>query len=184
MGKKKVREQAQREFAQKRAQRRLRMMNMFDRLQEANKLPLGHYERTKAREAIDEEYAACQEQERKLMRSIPKKVRRYSIDPRKAKWIVDELCDLSGMRRIRGIIFSSEEVHRYSAAHYNPAKKEIHVGWQTVGVRTLLHELAHHFKIEDRMPGGMHGESFLWCERFIFDLFKKELIPKWETSKV
>lgn len=108
---------------------------------ETEKLPLGHYSRSKAAKAVERIYQKCHAINAKWHRRFPKWVHgQWSVD--QAKKHCNELCRALGERNmIRKIVPYSTDVYCAAAAHY--CCNEIHFKW-SITYGTLIHELAHH----------------------------------------
>jgi len=152
--------------------------SLLDKLQKSKKLPLGHVGRKEAEEKVNREYEKAYEQEVAFLKQLPKRFRR-SLEPDRAREVVSTLCSLTGTREPK-IVFASLEVHPMAAAHC--AWKELHFRWGNVPLSLVIHELAHHVNNMDKCGGG-HGESFLWTEQFLFDLFMREVLPEWKRKE-
>jgi hypothetical protein len=148
-------------------------MNLFDRLAESKKLPLGHYERNEASKAVSEVYLLCRENESKFCKLLRKKFKTGWLSSKKPevwKKLCDKICDVYGIVRIKTFVLSSPDCHACSGGHYS--RREIHVPHNYCELRVCLHELAHHFQIMDDKRGG-HGQDFIEYENLVFDGFWK-----------
>jgi hypothetical protein len=146
---------------------------ILERLQQAQKLPLGHIERKKAQEAVEEVYGPCQKIESKWAKRLSRKHILFFVDPRNALSICLQLCEMTGTKPLKKIIFNSQDVSSCAGAHYDFLEKEIHLKWNFCSLTTLIHELTHHIERRD-----VHGELFQWTENYLFSLLYTMLTGK------
>ncbi len=179
-------------------------MSVIDRYEKAKKLPPGHYERTNAKKAIDEEYKYARILEEFWMKKLKKKI--INIDPNRGRYdeksnenrkliikeIIITLCDEIGSKRPKEIVYDYSLIPKGAGACYIPIKKTIALGYP--GILSGVHELAHHISFIERisikeMPkhlaflgeeivSAMHGKSFLWSEDLLFQTLSKVLGAK------
>ena len=142
---------------------------LLERLAESRKLPLGHYDRVLAKEAVDREYADCHKQEAEWYRKIPRmfRVLRTREQVLSLAW---HLCNDSGITQIRLMHFASKECKSFVSAHYNPRTKSVHFAHDVpMQITLVVHEVCHHVSIEESRYYG-HGERFCWNERYLFGI--------------
>ena len=145
-------------------------MNYIQNWVEAKKLPLGHYDRTKAAHLLDLEYRASSENERLLMKKfkLPSNIKSLQ----EAANLSGFVCKQLGVKPIKKIRISTIEVE-IGVAHYNGEKKEIvckPFSWCSVSI--ILHETAHHVIQVEKNMSGVHHKDFLWVEELLFEVAK------------
>lgn len=129
-------------------------------------LPLGHIERTKAKEAVKEEYAACNKQEKEYTKRVWGKKPPPQFTTEQVMPVCIALCKAIGSKPPKGVLLTDKPWN-----YYRFSSKTIHL-FKVVRITSIIHELAHHVANVERMnKGGMHGEGFLEVERILFDIF-------------
>jgi len=141
-------------------------MNVLERLAKAKQLPMGHYERTNAKKAVEAEYAACHKQELDWESRLS--VTRFD-DIQKAVDFCYWLCASIGSRPIRRLVVNSPDV-KVGMAHYDANTKSIHFKYNWLTTAVLVHETAHHIKWVERYRGDSHGKEFLEIEKLLFEV--------------
>lgn len=152
----------------------------LERLAKSKQLPIGHIERKKAKEAVKKIYQKCFDIERLWGKRIRRKVSLYSNSKDEMLSLCNNLCDIIGTPRIRGIILCSKDVRECSGGHFNLMKNEIHFPNNSCSLITVVHELTHHIERRD-----IHGDYFCWTLNYLLALtYKiltgKELHSDWE----
>ncbi len=135
-------------------------MNCLTLLEKASKLPLGHYDKAKAREAVDKEYDACHKQSAILNKKYKFK---YIIEPQEAFDLCWNICDSIGQKKLKKIVVKSKDVSPFAGAHYT--RGEIHFPYNYITISTLLHELTHHF-----CQMGGHGKEFMEMQELVYEI--------------
>lgn len=130
------------------------MSDMFDKLAESRKLPLGHYGRRDAQDRVDREYAACREISVKWCKKLKRKAWVLTAD--QVRTLYRELGECIGQRPLRRVTFRSTEVHSMAAAHYK--SREIHFRGDSASFATAVHEYTHY------AAGSHHGHGPVFCE--------------------
>lgn len=151
-----------------------RIFNLFQRLEDSKKLPIGHIERIKAEKAVNAIYKQCSEQERLWHKQLPKSYRRnsYITDKKFTRRLVNYLCDSLGTVRVKALWWKSPDVSKYATAHY--MRGEIHFKYGGAGLTTIIHETTHHIQRVEGFGLG-HGDDFCMLERMLFPLAKEFL---------
>lgn len=145
------------------------MFNKIQRNNEAQKLPLGHVERFKARESLNEEYQRCHKLQRFWIKKIGKKAIIFETEKQALKFC-NKICKELNNSPINKVVFSSDSLKPGTAGHYS--NKEIHMGYPGFG--TLIHELSHHFS--RKVP--IHGKDFCVCMDILFQIAYRECVGK------
>lgn len=137
------------------------MPNMFKKLEEAEKLPIGHVGRREAEQTIYNTYRMCHSIERFWNKRFDYRL----LEPKEARQIADGLCSMLGQAPVKKIIFESSEVGFVmgwlglgNGAFYQNGR--IHIKYWNCSIPLLVHELCHHFGENG------HGEQF--CEMLVF----------------
>jgi hypothetical protein len=127
--------------------------------EESKKLPLGHYERKRAKERVDKIYRRCHEQEASWEKRLKRYLPKDSLTLKQARKLVDKVCEALHIRRIRRIVIKSCEVPAGAGACY--FRGEIHFPSSYIRFSSLMHELSH-VEVYD------HGDDFLEVEELVF----------------
>lgn len=144
-------------------------MSPFDNYIKSKKLPLGHYDRKKAEEALNKEYHCCSEENKKWMKKIPKK--HQFLNKQQSINLIWKICNQLGIKCLKKVYFNSQELELYTVGHYNSFDKSIHLAYkETIPISLLIHELAHHVKSVEKISGTIHGEGFVWVQNFLFEV--------------
>ncbi len=138
------------------------MNNWIALAEKASKLPLGHYAKVEAREAVDQEYSACRKQSGTLIKKHKIKIR--YIDPQDAMDLCLSLCSFLGSNPLKCIVIKSKDVSPFAGAHY--CRGEIHFPHEYIHISTLLHELTHHFCRDSHYTG--HGNVFMELQELVY----------------
>lgn len=142
-------------------------MSILEEYNKSLKLPIGHYDRKKAKEKLDREYEECFSQERELV----KRLKNPSIPKDKILALCDFVCDTLSVRRIKSVVLRSNRITPGAAGEYHPSDRTIHFPYNFARTITLIHELSHHIVGMERgfSYGGMHGKGFLEAELLVFE---------------
>lgn len=141
---------------------------IFNDLDEAKKLPLGHYERDLAYRAIDKEYYGSREIERRMCKRFSRAIRHIpAFDTPRAITLLTHLSQLLEIRPPK-IQLSSKDCHPSTIGHYVALGRTIHIRFSTADISTLLHEFAHHVASERRLGWG-HGDGFLQALELVWE---------------
>lgn len=158
----------------------LKVRSPLDRLREAkDSLPLGHYDRKAAERAVQNEYAACKEQERAFLKQIPHNAR--FIGKEQVCWLVWAICNELGFAAPKMLYFGSSECEYPVYAMYVYRTRSIHFRCRPpVSTTTATHELSHHIQaLDNSISFDTHGSNFYFVERLCFEvaisLFNKNL---------
>ncbi len=92
-------------------------MDLLGNLEKAMQLPLGHYGRDQAKNAVTAEYKQCHDLERVWAERFP--VRIFDSLQEAANFC-HWLCVSIGSRPVRKVVRYSPAVHRMASAHYDP----------------------------------------------------------------
>mgnify|MGYP001613513408 CR=1 FL=1 len=55
-------------------------------------------------------------------------------------------------------------------------RRTIKLPYKFIPLRTLLHELAHHFQSLEKSCGYSHGKEFIFYLNFVYDVFEDDLM--------
>jgi hypothetical protein len=155
------------------------MSILLKKLEEAEKLPIGHIGKREASAAVSRVYGKSREIERIWSKRFRRNNVNTKVDEKSATELCLKLCKLTGTIPIKRIVFNSQDVHEFASAHYK--RGEIHVKfWFDFYV--IIHELTHHVENRDHR----HGELFCWTENYLFALAYellsgKKIKPDWEV---
>ena len=146
------------------------MSKLTQRLQKSLSLPLGHYERKEAKEALQAEYSACWEMERKWHKQLKRK--RVASFIALADWNtywLRSLCSSLGERSYPYAVLT--ELPFAVGGRYTPPRK-LEIAYPNPPATLMIHELAHYVCAHNNMRrGGPHGEDFLIVEDMLFNSF-------------
>ena len=138
---------------------------LLERFQETQKLPLGHYARTRAEKALRAEYSACNESANKLIRKVPKKYR--VLNSVQSLNLIRFLCAETGSRMPKKVCFGSNKVAWGATAHYDYADKSIHFCWNINHVSVVIHETVHAVGVSS------HGADFVEVQELLFQVTER-----------
>ena len=137
-------------------------MNCLTLLEKTSKLPIGHYGKKEAQEAVDNVYKACHEQARDLIKKH--KIKKKYFEPQEAFDFCAEICNSLGHKQLNKIVLRSPDVSEFAAAHYK--NKEIHFKYTAICISVLLHELTHHLCHKYYAE---HGKLFLEMQELAYE---------------
>jgi hypothetical protein len=138
-------------------------VSLLAKLAESQKLPLGHYGRKEAQEAVDKEYHACHEQVKVLVKQY--RIKKRYFEPQEAVDFCAEMCERLGSKPLKYIVIRSKDVGPCVGAHYDYGT--IHFPHNYIQTSTLLHELTHHLAVESHYHG--HGKIFLELQALLYE---------------
>lgn len=155
----------------------MRARTAIERWNESLNLPLGHIERTAAREAVNAIYKDSREQERKWNKRRKRKFTR--LDQKQAVRFVREMCEALGEDRPPALVWESTELLRGTAGHCNFSKRELHF-WSCnyFSTSSLIHELTHYI---GKVCG--HGDDFCDLELLLFEV-ADVILKKWKEEEM
>ena len=142
-------------------------LSPLKRLEEAGWLPLGHYERKEAQEAVNKEYALIHSLERELKPMLPVQ---YVDTLQEAATFCYKLCTAIGSRPVKKLVVSTRIVPRTASACYVPWEKAIHFNYRCFHISTLIHETAHHVHFVEQYGGEMHGREYCEIVKLLYDV--------------
>jgi len=144
----------------------MKHISVCDRLIISQRLPLGHYERKAAQEAVAAEYAHSDKIENQFWKNQSYANCRIKFDA--TITLCNTLCDMLHVRRLKYVKRNISGVFD----HYMGGERTIYiiVHNEVCSVRILLHELAHHVVGMEGLIG-MHNRDFLWVEELLFDAY-------------
>jgi len=151
-------------------------MSPCTRMEEARKLPLGHTERAAASRALVVEYGACQKRQRELHETLMPFKLRHRLGPGSAsctgyqsRQIIAHLDKECRVRRCNLI----EATSPGAGGFYRSQGKTIGLpSLDHIYILTLLHEYAHHLFSQEKMRGAVHGEQFIFCLEWIYNVLE------------
>jgi hypothetical protein len=150
-----------------------KQINLFKRLEEASKLPLGHYEKKKAEEDVIKEYFLCHKKEVEIARFFKKKRGWFDNKVQEAANFCGFLCEEIGSKKIKTLVINSDKVPLFSGGCYNTWTREIYFPDGYLPIYLLIHETSHHIQHIERIEGSIHGEEFVEIEQMLFEIAKK-----------
>jgi len=151
-------------------------MRPLERLEKTWNLPLGHYDRTAAEEAVEREYEKCKLIELAWMKRLGKKRKHLNyLSLNDACKLVYDICHALGYRCPSRLILRSKEVPPMAAACYLVGRREIHFVFTAISVRILIHELTHHVLHEDKKLCHTHGSEFCDYEMILIEVTEEVL---------
>jgi hypothetical protein len=154
----------------------MKHINVCDRLIISQRLPLGHYERKAAREAVAAEYEHSDKIENQFWKNQSYANRWIKFDA--TITLCNTLCDMLHVRRLKYVKRNISGVFD----HYMGGERTIYIvvltpyssgrlRQESCSVRVLLHELAHHVVRMEKGLIGRHNRDFLWVEELLFDAY-------------
>lgn len=139
------------------------MTHVVDEFIKSQSLPLGHYARKHAKEAVRVEYSECMAAEDAFWAQY-KGDRVIPFD--NTITLANKLCDFLRVRRVRNV-YETKEAYQYYDYMQRSIYLNVYVG--RCCIRPLIHELAHHVAMAECRYSGHHGD-FLWVEQMLFDV--------------
>jgi len=134
------------------------------------------------REEAEKEYGECVKLEKELKRkykSIITTRRRMDYALSNLQWIVDNLCERLGSKKVK--VAHLPPIGHKECSHYDG--KFIVIAYHCLHewtISTLLHELAHHIVCKEGMKSHSeeshcHSGDFLWVLEMLYDMWYGEM---------
>jgi len=143
-------------------------VSLLEDYEDSKKLPLGHYGRKEAKEAVDREYELCRQVEARWMKRLRKRLSNRFPIAQTEVWAplwAEKLCRSIGSKPPKQVLFNCPA---YAGGMYLPVKKTVLLK-PYASISTLVHELAHHICHIEGFFRANHGEKFIWAEEVLFE---------------